>query len=700
MPGVLSSSYFFLTFPIFARLQQKIVWALYSIPCCTLMVLDLPLPPQQVLEMAVSGHSLRAVQFGPYEVDRQSGDLLKDGQRIRLQIKPFQILLLLLEKHGDLVSREELQKALWPGDTFVDFDNSLNAAMKKLRDALGDSPDQPRYIETLHRRGYRFIASVTAPNGSGEAGLPESMDIGRNASARNVAAHTASPKTIEEAESHPHSTQAPHLTFSRPTSLTARAALAIAFVLLAALTFRIYSKIAHRGLGSVAVLPFLNLSPDPANQYLGDGVTEELTTAFGQLPQLRVAARTSAFQFHDGAGDVRQIGKRLNVATVLEGSVSASGDTLRITAQLINAHDGYHMWSRAYDGTRSDLQVLQRSIFHDAAEALRLTVPDDVQRRLSARDTTNSQAHDLFLQARYLWNQRIHRNKLEQSIALLRKAIEMDPNYALAYSALADDYAVRAVNDGSADPAPLAKTAVKKALQLDPTLGEPYAALGLMESQVDWNFSQAEQDFQRAIALAPDYAPGHQWRGQNLTILERFAEAEQELRRAQLLDPTSLIITEGLAENFYYWRRGDEALEQARSMLALEPQHPSAVHMMGMVYTQKRMYAQAIACNESLGSDPYIFVWKEEGIGATYAAAGDRQNALRVAAELETHSAPATEIAFIYAGLGDKEKALSWLEAGYGRHDPELVHLKLDPRFDNLRDNPRYRALVKKIFVN
>lgn len=608
-------------------------------------------------------------EFGHFRVDPSLRLLLRDGQPVPLQPKAFETLLVLIENNEKTVLKNDLMKALWP-DSFVEESN-LSQNVFVLRKALGDNGNESRYIVTLPGKGYRFAAKVIEVSEKGADGVTV----------------PALPPLLSEPA------QPQHPLFRYRSVLPVVTGL-LTLILLVAFSYRMWVR--PEGLDSIAVLPFLNLSPDPAKQYVSDGVTEELTTELAQLPRLRVAARTSAFQFRGQAEDVRAIGRKLDVTTVLEGSVNENDDQVRITAQLVSTRDGYHIWSQAYDGTKNDMQALERRAFRDVSAALLLPVPEDVQRRLSARDTQNAQAHDLYLRARFLWNQRQYRDNLEQSIALLHRAIATDPNYALAYAALADAYAVKAVNDGIAEPAALARTAANRALELDPTLAEPHAALGLVESQADWNFAQAEQEFQKAIALVPDYAPAHHWRGQNLTILERFPEAEQELRRAQILDPTSLMITDGLAENYFYWRRYDEAAEQARAMLALEPRHTSAIFIMGWVETQKGMYKQALAGYQQL--DPSLIVWQEKGIGATYAAAGDKEKALKIEANLEARSAPATYIAPIYAALGDKEKALSWLEEGYRMRDPGMVYLRLDPRYDNLRSDPRYRVLVDKIW--
>jgi len=270
---------------------------------------------------------------------------------------------------------------------------------------------------------------------------------------------------------------------------------------------------------SMAVLPFLNLSPDSSSQYLSDGITEELTTRLAQISGLRVAARTSAFQFQSRPRDIREIARRLNVGIVLEGSLARSPERMHVTAQLISSRTGYHLWSASYDRQPEQMFEVQEEIVDQVAKALNVPLSNAQQARLAKPDTVDPQAHDLYLQGRYLWNQRSRGSKLEQSITLFARATERDPGYALAYAGLADAYAVAAVNNNAAAFAPGAKIAARTALALDNTLAEPHATLGLVESQVEWKFAEAESEFERALELDPANAAAHHWRGLNLTIL-------------------------------------------------------------------------------------------------------------------------------------------------------------------------------------
>ncbi|MBV9180654.1 MAG: winged helix-turn-helix domain-containing protein, partial [Acidobacteria bacterium] len=486
-------------------------------------------------------------EFASFRLEPAERLLTREGQAVELSPKAFETLLVLLRNSGRLVPKEELMRSVWP-DTTVEEGN-LTLAIHNVRRALANGSDATKYIETVPRHGYRFVIEVRerweSTNGRG---------IG--------------PPPVEQPER-----------VARGLTGTWWVGLALATVALltaaAVFFYRPRPGMAPEGY-SVAVLPFLNLSPELSGQYLSDGIAEELTTRLAQIPALRVAARTSAFQFQSRPTDVREIGRRLHAGAVLEGSVARSQQKLHVSAQLISARTGFHLWAASYDCQPDQLFDIQEAIVRQVANALRVPLTPAEQAWLTKPDTVDPEAHDLYLQGRYLWNQRSRGSKLEQSIALFARATDRDPHYALAYAGLADAYAVAAVNNNAAAFAPGAKIAAKTALSLNATLAEPYAALGLIESQVEWKFADAETEFRRALQLDPRDAAAHHWRGLNLTILGRFDEAEPEFRKAQLLDPASPMIEDGLAENFYYSRRFDDAISELQSMLHADPGIPAA----------------------------------------------------------------------------------------------------------------------------
>jgi serine/threonine-protein kinase len=449
---------------------------------------------------------------------------------------------------------------------------------------------------------------------------------------------------------------------------------------------------------SIAVLPFLNLSGGSAGEYLSDGVAEELTTGLAQFRVLRVVAATSAFQFRGKSEDVRKIGQALNAEALVEGSISQSGGNLRINAQLVDARNGYHLWSKAYDAPAGDMLASEQDIVEQTARALGL--PVTASPRLMKRDTQNPEAHNLYLQGRYLWNTRQLPDMLE-SVRLFEHAIQDDPNYALAFAGLADTYTVMAINTqmSPAEALPRAKAALQRALELDPNLAQAHATLGLLESQCEWNWRGAEQEFRKAIDLQPNYAPAHHWAGLNYMETGQFAAADAEFRQAQVLDPLSPMISEGLAENFYQARRYDEAITTVRTM----PNPKVGWVVLTCAYILKGVYQEALNVPEvANATDLNGFLLRAEAL----VRSGDRAGGLKILADVERKQRnpgashdyiPPGYLGWAYAMAGEKEQAFAWLEKAYEQHDPALANLKVDPGFDSLRGDPRYLDLLKKV---
>ncbi len=465
-----------------------------------------------------------------------------------------------------------------------------------------------------------------------------------------------------------------------------------------------FVRFRHPSLGtptSIAVLPFLNLTAEPAQAYLTDGIAEELTTGLAQFKGLRVVAATSAFQFRGKAEDVRKIGRALNAEALLEGSISELQGKLRIDAQLIDARNGFHLWSKGYDIQPADLAASEQDILRETAQALR--IPNTANLRPLKRDTENSEAHVLYLHGRYLWNTRQLPDMLE-SIRLFERAIKDDPNYALAYAGLADTYTVMTINTqmSPAEGVPRAKVALQRALELDPNLARAYATEGLLESQCEWNWQEAERHFSKAIELDPNYAPAHHWAGLNYMELDQFAKADAEFRRAQVLDPLSPMITEGLAENFYNARRFDDAISTVLNM----PDQKVGWIILANSYIFKSQYQKALQIpNIANPTDFNGFLERSVAV----ARSGDRAVGLKILAGLERNKHnpgasgnyfPPAYLAWAYAMVGEKERSLTLLETAYQQHDPALANLKVDPGFDILRDDPRFTDLLTKVGFN
>lgn len=447
------------------------------------------------------------------------------------------------------------------------------------------------------------------------------------------------------------------------------------------------------------MLPFLNLNGGSADEYLSDGIAEELTTGLAQLGGLRVVAATSAFQFRGKSEDVRKIGQALDARALLEGSISQSGDGLRINVQLINTLDGYHLWSKTYDTRAADLLASEREIVEETAHALRVPVPQSF--RSIRLDTKNPEAHDLYLQGRYLWSKRDLAD-MRESAQLFERATQADPNYALAYAGVADAYAVMSTNAqmSPAEALPRAKAALQRALEIDPNLAQAHATMGLLKSQCEWDWPGAEQEFRRAIELQPNYAEAHHWAGLDYMFMGKFDVAEAEFRRAQVLDPLSLMNTEALEENFYSARRYDDAIATGRRI----PGQYIGFVTLASAYMFKGMYGEAMQITNRFTAEGDLL--RLLRTAEVTALSGNRAGALKILEELEQTShankryvSPAY-LGFAYAVAGEKERAFASLEKAYRQHDPALTPLKVNPEADSLRSDPRYVQLLTKMGLN
>jgi len=444
---------------------------------------------------------------------------------------------------------------------------------------------------------------------------------------------------------------------------------------------------------SLVVLPFLNLSGDATEEYFSDGLTEEITNALARLEGLHVVARTSAFYFKGKSSDVRQIGQTLKVGTVLEGSVRRSGSKLRVVAQLVNAADGYHLWSDTYEREMKDVFAIQDEIAQSIARALKVRLSPG-QRR-----TPHPQAYEAYLKGRYFWNKRTEEG-MQKASEYFQQAIHIDPNYAAAYAGLADSYQNVNVAAAPLDRLVKAKAAATKALELDDTLAEAHTSLARLKLHVDWDWPGAEREFKRALELNPNYATAHQWYSIYFSSLERHEEARFEAQRARQLDPLSLAANQSVGFASYAAGRYDQALEEFRKALELDPSFLLTQRFLGYTYVRKRMYPEAIAEFQrarELG-DNYMCIF---GLGLAEAASGNRSKALQRISELHelsqrTYVSP-LPIAVIYAALGEKDQAFEWLEKAYQERSAFMVLIKVHGFFDNLRSDPRYKDFLRHV---
>ena len=453
--------------------------------------------------------------------------------------------------------------------------------------------------------------------------------------------------------------------------------------------------------GSIAVLPFVNMSSDTEQEYFSDGLTEELLNVLAQLPELRVAARTSAFAFKGKDVSVDSVGRALRVAHVLEGSVRKSGDQVRITAQLIDARTGFHLWSRTYDRSLKDIFAVQDEISRAIVDALRLQLAVPGGTSLVRARTTDPEAYTLYLRGRYAWNKRTPEG-LQQAVQYFLRATERDPQFAAAFSGLADSY-LSLTDYGLLSPAeglPKVRAAAERALALDSTLAEAHNSLAHLYLH-DWKWDAAEREFRRALSLDPGYAPTYHWYSLALTAVGRLNEAVETMVQAQRLDPLSLRMNADLGMAFYAARQYDRAIEQEKKTLELEPNLPVAHWIMGMAYEQKGMYGQAAeAFRQALairpGNPNYL-----ASLARAHALAGNPSEARKLLDELlaQTRTGDASPffIALVYTALGEKDSAFQWLDRAVAERSGSIRYLKVEPRLDSLREDPRFGQLLTAV---
>jgi TolB-like protein/DNA-binding winged helix-turn-helix (wHTH) protein/Flp pilus assembly protein TadD len=628
------------------------------------------------------------LRFGVFELDLRSGELLKHGLRVRLQEQPFQVLAMLLEHPGEVITREELQKKLWPADTFVDFDHGLNKAISKIREALSDSAESPRFVETVARRGYRFLADVKVV----EDATPHRPEL------------AAPPHPPEEAGARPDLAGKPEVPKRRVPSLVWKiSALTLLLFVASFAAWKIHSwNRVSPAIRSLAVLPLESLSTDPSQDYFADGMTDELISDLGQISALRVISRTSVMTYKHARKPLPQIARELNVDAVVEGTVLRSGDQVRITAQLIEAASDKHLWSQSYEGELRDTLALQNQVARAIADQIRINLNPQEQAALKTVRVVNPVAYESYLKGRYFWNKRTA-DGLKVALAYFNQAIDEDPAYVQSYSGLADTYAL--LGDWQyavmtpKEALPRAKAAATKALEMDSALGEAHNSLAFCLDGFDWNFDSAGKEFRRAIELNPSYATGHHWYAWHLSLLGRYDEAIAEMRKAENLDPLSLIINADLAELLVLAHSYDESIRQSRKTIEMDPNFALAHNQLGQAYLQEHMNEEAVAelqkaVQLSVGSPTSI-----ANLARAYVAVGKRSDAQKLLSDLKKRSSPsssyAAEISVIYAALGDADQAMNWLEKGYEeRFNPGVL---LRPGFDPLRSDPRFESLVRRV---
>jgi TolB-like protein/DNA-binding winged helix-turn-helix (wHTH) protein/Tfp pilus assembly protein PilF len=618
------------------------------------------------------------------------------------------VLALLTERQGDLVTREELRRRLWPEDTFVDFETGLNTAVSKLRDALSDSAEKPRYIETIPRRGYRFIVPVErseipshppAPDARATAPPAEIIEIPLD---RDPAASRG--KDIAD--------EPPARATDEPKSISRRReAFAFGLVLIVVATAVSIGLRYSRpkpaplaGRAMLAVLPFDNLTGDPGQEYVTDGFTEEMITQLGELnhQQMGVIARTSAMNYKHSYKSIRQIAQELGVDYVLEGSVRKSGDGFRITAQLIRADDQTHLWAREYDRRLGDMARLQGEVAGDIARQIQIQLTPQEKVALSGGHVPVPEAYRSYLRGRYELDKRSP-DGMQTAVGAFNEAIEEDPNYGPAYSGLADTYN-QLIYYGylpGADGIPKARAAAQKAVALDDSLAEGHASLGYVDFMWDFSWGDAEKQFQRAIELDDSYAPAHHWYALCLAALGRRDASLAQIRQAQQLDPLSLIVTTAAAYISYFAEDYPAAQRLSENALQRDPDFMVAHTVRGLALEQEARpdaaieeFQKAMALS---GQRPVVYL---DYLGHAYAAAGRRPEAEAILAELDQRLKPGGPSpvyrAATLAALGRKDQAIGAIEEGsQPGNGGESEWLKVDPRYEALRSDPRFQRVLR-----
>ncbi len=595
-----------------------------------------------------------AVRFGSFEVNPRTGELRKQGIRIKLHEKPFQLLLALIERPGEIVTRKELQDRLWPQDTFGEFENGLNNAISRLREALGDTAETPRFIETLPRRGYRLIPEVSQS-------LPPSK-----------AAH------------------------SRPWLLVFGIVLGVSLAIGAVYRFVSIRKPAIR---SLAVLPFRNLGTGTADDYLAGGMTDAVTTELAKLGVSKVISETSVVQFKDTKKSVPDIAHMLDVDAIVEGAVLRDGSRVRITVQLIGADTDRHLWADSYERQMTDILALQDEVALGVAHAIKLKIFPGAAGQSASPRPVNTEAYEAYLKGSYFAQKRDE--SFLRAKDYFQQAIQLDPGYAPAYAGLSDFYS----RDGGQLPPTeallKAREYAQQALRLDPDLSDSHTSLAYIYFLFDWNWPAADQEFKRAIALAPGLARSHYWYAVYLAAMGRSAEAITEAQRAVDLDPLSISAHHGAAVAAVCAGQYDRSIAEGRKILELDANDPRAYLDMAAGHSQKGMYPEALQDMEKgltlSHRDPFFL-----SIAAyVYGRLGNVEQAGKLLEEMRAASKKSFVGPFYFAtafvGVGKEKEAMEALEEGYKAHDPDIVGLNSTPWFAPLRSDSRFQDLVRRM---
>jgi len=629
----------------------------------------------------------RIVRFGTFEADLRAGELRKGGAKIKVHGQPFEVLALLLGRPGEIVLREELRQKLWPTDTFVDFDHGVNTAINRLREALGDSAENPRYIETVPRRGYRFVAPVE-PQVPGDSGA-----------------------TLPHAGT-PTSEETPAWKQIAPRRYRGKA-LVLAFAVIAGIALLVSlsrSPIRERLFGvrstpriqSLAVLPLVNLSSDADQDFFADGMTEELTTDLGKISALRVISRTSSMQYKGTKKPLPEIARELNVDAVVEGTVARSGNHLRITANLLQASPEKHLWAEIYESDVGDALTVQGQIARAVAREIQVTLTEKEQHLLAAARPVNPEAQDFYFRGLYILRPGTAESS-EKAIHYFQQAIQKDPNYAAAYAGMAEIYAVWTPGKrGPRDIMPKAKEFALKALQLDSKDAEAHSVLGNIKLYYDWDWSGAEAEFRETMKLNPNYTRAYDWHSRGLVARGQSAEAIAEAKQSLALDPLPY------RWDYPVWvftlaRRYDLANERAQEMVELVPDYVWGHFELAQIYEQQGKLEESaqeyLKADELFGTDPKKLAQLKEAMAKSGSRGYWRRTLENYRESAKSSYVPSVMVAKACVRLGDKECAFEWLERGFRERDDLMIDLNVEPVFDGLRPDPRFQDLIRRVGI-
>ena len=639
----------------------------------------------------------RTASFGPYTLDLRSGELRKFGVRVKMGEQPFQILLMLLEARGEMVTREELRAKLWVHDTFVDFDHSLNSAVQRLRDCLSDTAEKPLWIETIPRRGYRFIAPVekqTIPS-------PEAL--------QNTAL------ALSPSESDPERLADSSRTYVlRAFNVTMRwgSSIAIAFVMIGAIALglnvgnvrgRLRMGSSASDVRSLAVLPFVNTSKDPNIEYLSDGLAETLIDKLSRIPNLRVMSRAATFAYKNTGVDPRQAGRNLQVAAILGGKITKYGDTLRIRADLVNVSDGAELWGEDYNRPISDVLAVESDISREITEKLRIPLTGSEATRMSRRDTDNPEAYEAFLKGEVETSKKT-RDGLLKGADYFAQAVKLDPNYVWAYDGLYWNYAFSAdMISPPRDVMPKAKAATEKLLQLDDGFGLAHSDMAMVSFTYDYDFSAADKELKRAMEITPVHTYSYEQYGIFLAAMRRSNEAAAAAEQAQKLDPLSSEVNLFLGETLYFLHRYDRAINELRNAIELDRGVWITYVYLGWCYEAQDKLPQAIAEFQEARKIADSTALPPAAIARSYALQGNKAGAREILRQLkgvsEHNYVSPYATATIYAALGEKDKAIELLDEAYEERSRFVPFLAVDPKFDSLRSDPRFQDLIQRVGI-